>query len=219
MAIKALQALDALTSIGPIVEKYQKILGTKGRKPIIEIKDNVGSAWLAQCAFDPRKETDTTIIRVQKVAMEHPQTLERVVAHEMVHHDQYMTMAPELVDHDEEFEKRAAKINAIMGPNFVTKESDKEFVYGRTSKPFYVLIIKNKDGQYGFLWSPKLTTAARVQIADTHQRFGARLFVSSDAILPSKCKARIGSKSICSPPELQATLGALYETGKNLLKA
>lgn len=227
--LAALRELDALTLVQPLVDKYLKILGTtKGRKPTIKVVDNIGARWLGRCIWSPRKP-DTSLIEVQKSILAHPVTLERVVAHEVCHHDFYMVMNEVDVqmmrqglmsDHGADFEQAAAKVNAVMGKGFVSKTSDSEYVRDVKTKPFYMLIVPAFLGdKFGYIWGVRLTDKAKAQVRSIQERYKAKLLTSTEERWTA-CASRLGSRyaGVCIPKETehQATLRKLYEAGENL---
>lgn len=227
--LAALRQLDALTLVSPLVDKYLKLLGvTKGRKPTIKIVDNIASRWLGRCIWSPR-HPDTSVIEVQKSILSHPVTLERVVAHEICHHAFYMVMNEIdirmmrqglMSDHGQDFEEAAAKVNAVMGTNFVTKTSDSEYTRDAKTKPFYMLIVPSYAGdKFGYIWGVRLTEKAKEQARKIQAHYKAKLLTSTEERW-TKCASRLGSRfaGVCIPKEAehQATLQKLYEAGENL---
>ena len=229
-ALAALRSLDAITLVSPLVDKYLQILGTtKGRKPSIEIANNIGSRWLGRCVFYPDRLGSTTI-QIQKSILSHPMTLERVVAHEVVHHHNYMDMNE--VDfallrrgigdgHGREFEAQAARINAVMGPNFITKKSDSEYVLDKETKPYYLLIESMPTGvRLGYTWGVRLTPKMKDWVRKRQAR-GAKLLMSTSSKWIEGCPSRFGSGyvGVCIPREAehQQMLRALFESGQNIV--
>lgn len=195
--------------------------------PRIKIRHNLGSKWLGRCRWtsaDPK----TTTIELQRSILDDPQTLERVFAHEMVHHANFLDLGP--VDlaviqlgikpegHGKEFLDLAARINAVMGPGFVSKESDQSYVVDRHGKEFFILVgpYSHASTRLGFAWSARLTPEGKERAKREIAR-GARLFRITDsrwAIGKAKIR-RFGGLSIPhqGTPE-ERDLRILYETGK-----
>jgi len=104
------------------VTKYMGILQIDGERPSIELRNNPRVDWVGRSdshAGRPGHPPATTI-ELQKRLFENDRFLERVIAHEMVHHRNYLA-ATEDEKHGAAFREGAARINAIMGPDFVVE--------------------------------------------------------------------------------------------------
>jgi GNAT superfamily N-acetyltransferase len=92
----------------------------------------------------------TTAISIQKKALVDDRTLRRIVAHELCHHEEFLVIEAgklsklgfekyeqqkETDTHGTEWKKIAARFNAKYGEDFVTEESDKDFVVAKTASP------------------------------------------------------------------------------------
>lgn len=147
------------------LQKYLQFFGATST-PRIEIKDNVGSKWLGR-TYWRTSQPENTIIELQRSILVDPRTLERVVAHEIVHHVEMTTMSQEDIDkfrvgirpreHGERFTQLAQKINHAAGEDFVTEKSDVDYVITST-KNFYLLIVPAEllglpKGRYAFSWN------------------------------------------------------------------
>ena len=81
-------------------------------------------AWAAR--IDRRggrsRSTDSATIELQRQHVANDaKFLERVIAHEMIHHRNYLD-GTEDEKHGDAFREGAARINAIMGPDFVVEK-------------------------------------------------------------------------------------------------
>lgn len=205
-----------------IVAKYMDILRIDGEPPIVKIRDNLGSTWLGRDSWSG-KMPYTTTMEIQRRVLSDPNTLERVVAHEMVHHRNALSLTKEEEAmlrlgvrpeaHGRSFLQGAALINAVMGANFVTVTSDAEYSVAKNTKEFYVLIEPYSETRLGYSWAVRLSPEA-VDIVASKSAKGAKLIKTTDDRWASG-KARIkrfGGMSIPkegSPAERELRL--LYE--------
>ncbi len=168
--------------LAELVDKYAGILGFSGPSPHIDIADNLGSDWLGITELSLRDPTTTTIT-LQARILDDPLTCEKVLAHEMVHHWEMMSLGvSDLVrlkmgikppSHGESFHQGAAIINAVMGEGFVTVSSDKSYVLARNARPFYLLIVPTRgyvsardavEMPYGYAWAVRITPVNREKV-------------------------------------------------------
>ena len=113
---------DAARRIDDHVTKYMDVLQIDGERPVIKVRDN-SKAWAGRA--DRHPERPTTLIELQKKWLsqgaKHDKFTERVVAHEMVHHRNYLA-GTEDEKHGPAFREGAARVNAVMGPGFVAEK-------------------------------------------------------------------------------------------------
>ena len=102
------------------VTKYMEILQIDGERPNIKLRNNPSVHWVGR-TDGPSDRPPTTTIELQKRLFKNDRFLERVIAHEMVHHRNYLA-STEDEKHGASFREGAARINAIMGPDFVVEE-------------------------------------------------------------------------------------------------
>lgn len=207
------------------VTKYAEMLGASGLpRPIIKLRDNLGSKWLGRCTYR-LSSPDTTVIEIQKAILAHERTLERVVAHEMIHHVEALTMTPEErrmlqlgvkpQGHGSDFLAHASKINAVMGNNFVTVKSDQEYVIENTKKKeFYLLIaplFHRNHPRLGWAWSPRPSPDA-LEWAQKRVQEGGKLIKSTDLRWTAGAKLkRFGGLAVPSNDEEAKLLRELYD--------
>jgi len=151
--------------IDDLVDEYMDILDVHDR-PRVVIRDNLGSRWLGRDKWTER-DPNTSTIELQRRILDDPRTLERVVAHEMVHHANAMGFTDEQIarmrigispmGHGRDFLELADRINAIKGDGFVTVVSDADYVYAETSRPYLLLIVELSDGRLGYAWGSRIT--------------------------------------------------------------
>jgi len=114
------------SGIGALVDKYMSLLGVVGERPILKVRSALGVSWLGRTKWSSH-EPHTTTIELQRSIVGDARTLERVLAHEMVHHRDMISMTegdiavsrfvkPE--SHGAAFMQGAEIINAVMGPGF-----------------------------------------------------------------------------------------------------
>ena len=214
-----------LRRVEDLVDKYMDILDVVGMTPRVVVRDNLGSKWLGRTIWTPR-EPDTTVIQLQKAVLAHEDTLERVLAHEMIHHKEMLELTEaekaglrvgiRPPEHGEKFRKLARKVNDVMGEDFVTEKSDQTYVQ-QSTKTFYVLVMPMHGGpNYGFAWAVRLTPNARSYF-EKLSASGARLLQTTN---PRWARgAKLGERRGLSVPvskEDQDALRQMYErVGKN----
>ena len=133
-----------------IATRCMEILGHTGQPPEFVIVNNLGSEWLGRCTWRSSR-LDTTLIELQHRALANQTTLERVLAHEMVHHWEFSQLTESQLaglkigirpaSHGRLFFEGAAKINSFMGDNFVTEKSDTTYELPANTQKFYLLIM------------------------------------------------------------------------------
>lgn len=220
-------SIETIAMIESFVEKYLAMLGEQDLpRPQIEFRSNIVAEWLGQDVWSLRKPTTT--LRLQKSILGDPRTLERVIAHEMIHHVDFLRMSePEiemLVEmrklgrktyrdaHGESFLAKAAQINVAMGDGFVTKVSDAEYVTARNVKPFFLLIVplSTTNDKLGWAWAARLSGDGQTRVAK-QLALGARLVQSTNDLWLYGAKIKkYGGVSVPRKPEDQAELRRLF---------
>jgi len=71
--------------INGYITKYMGILQIAGEPPVIKLRSNLGSKWLGRSTWKPSSPS-TTLLELQTSILGDDRTLERVIAHEMIHH-------------------------------------------------------------------------------------------------------------------------------------
>lgn len=213
-----LENIDA--SIEAYIAKYMDLLGIAGASPIVKLRSNLGSKWLGRSTWST-KSPHTTLLELQQSILGDDRTLERVIAHEMIHHrdalaisDKDLTLMrvgikPEA--HGASFREGAARINAVMGSGFVTELSDKEYVRTPSQKKFLVLITPHSHGRFGWAWAARLSPEAKTYVDEQIAR-GSRLVYSTDDRWTRGTKIkRYGGYSLPKSDEDVARLQELYQ--------
>jgi hypothetical protein len=213
---------SAKDEIAGYMTKFLNMLDAPGESPRVVIRDNIGARWLGRDVWTS-KDPDTTTIELQREILGHSRTLERVIAHEIIHHVDAIRMTeadralikigikPE--SHGASFRAGAAKINAVMGDGFVTAMSDQEYVQAaETSRAYFVLIVPIPGGQLGYAWITRLTSGV-TEWVNRKLLEGARIVQTRDPRWTSGVKIKkYGGVSLPRKPEDQAKLRALYDS-------
>lgn len=180
------RSAQSLGQAEEFVTKYMQILGiADAMRPTLVARNNLGSAWLGRNTFNVTR--NTSLIEIQARILSEPKTLERVVAHEIIHHHDGLKMPTAVAalvklgikpnGHGKSFLEGAAKINAVMGKDFVTIRSDEEYVQAPNTKEFFILIapVSKTPLRLGYAWAVRISPEAcewvKRRMAD-----GAQLF-------------------------------------------
>jgi hypothetical protein len=178
------------TEIIEIVAKYMGVLGVED-PPEVTIVDNLGSAWLGICRWTAN-DPNTSHIKLQRRILAHPATLDRVLAHEMVHHWEFSRLTPEQVSlirygikpesHGAKFREGAAEINRLMGDDYVTRTSDASYELSKNTREFYLLIMpmSHRENRLGWAWAGRLTPQIKDRIARECRERQAKLIKTTD---------------------------------------
>lgn len=228
------EKLDA--TFARLTKKYLAILQFDGPPPRWQLKNNLGPKWLGRCVWAPSMPETCTIL-VQKIATTDPRTLERVAAHELCHHAEFLggvatftarygagppdkvmrfvsTMMRAQASHAEPFLAGAAKVNAVMGKDFVTVKSDESYATSETGRPFYVLVGPISPGsvRIGWAWSARLSDEAVRYVQLKVGKQGFKILRSRDTRL-TNTNARIrhgGGLALANDARLQEDVARLY---------
>lgn len=210
-----------------LAKKYMRMLGMPSAVPRIIVRDNLGSRWLGQTRWRKRRSGTEIWIELQAKALDDERTCERIIAHEIVHCVELMT-APEEelieaaifgdVEHGPTFHKLAATINAEMGEDFVTEESDRSYEIAEPSRPFFVLVERLRDGRLAWSWfakeTPHITSVVRRKTAE-----GAVLAGSTSLDLLAGVKIRKGKIGVSVAQPGSDAEAELQEILKNTERA
>ena len=213
---------EKIAEIESYVEKYLGVLGAADlRRPKIVLRGNLGARWLAKDVWSTADPTTTTM-EVQRRILGHSLTLERVIAHEVIHHVDSVRRGTEqmalarygLYDaHGRSFRELAAVINAETCPGFVTEKSDQEHVTDAVCKTYLVVIVPFGK-RLGYAWTARLSKEGAAYLQEKIDKNGARATYSTDpgwAERGAKFR-RLGSYSVPDSEEDQAKLRALYDS-------
>jgi len=215
--------LDAIAArIDDHVTTYMGLLDIRGERPTVKLRSNLGSKWLGRSTWSSRRP-HTTLLELQQAILGEDRTLERVIAHEMIHHrDALAISANDLVlmgvgikpeSHGASFREGAARVNAVRGPGFVTEFSDKEYRHAPSLKKFFVLITPLPNGLLGWTWAARLGDKAKDWANDLVAR-GSRLVQTTDERWTRGRKiVRYGGYSVPRDSQEAKLLQDLYATG------
>lgn len=195
----AVSVMHVETSVKKYLDKFFKEYNLP--VPRIKIVNSTTAKWLGRDIYDPKVDKNNTTIEIQKSITNDERTLDRVICHELIHHFVFVTKFghPETGDeawnqhneanklgftadgHGVEFQKWADKINAVMGKDYVTKESDTSYVVDFTKEYFLLIMPTSKNSEnYMYAWSLKPTSDQKEVILQKMRDENARLFMSKD---------------------------------------
>ena len=213
-----------MSTIDDLVDKYMGVLSIRGARPIVHVKTRIGSRWLGLCRWS-EKLPHTTTITLDRSIVGDPRTLERILAHEMVHHRDLLNLTPPEIalikmaikpeGHGPSFRQGAAIINAVMGPDFVTVTSDQETVQSAPERDFYLLIAPAYGDTLGYAWAARLSPEA-LAIVEKKVKEGGKLLMSRDRRWTygrAKIKRYVGLNIPKKGSAEELQLRALYERG------
>lgn len=213
-------SLDEIAArIDDYVTKYMGVLAIDGERPIVKLRSNLGSKWLGRSTWSSKRPR-TTLLEIQQSILGDDRTLERVIAHEMIHHRDALALTERDItlmgvgikpeSHGASFREGAARINAVMGPGFVTEISDKDYRHTSSKKVFFVLITPLPGGRLGWTWAVRLGDKAKGW-ADELVARGSRLVQTTDDRWTHGLKiVRYGGYSMPRDPQEAALLQALF---------
>jgi predicted SprT family Zn-dependent metalloprotease len=116
---------DTMKRIREMAQKHQEILGV-GHLPLPEFKvsQRTGARYGGTCKY--WRNTQRVLVTVQRAMAADPVALERVIAHEMCHAVLWKLhgWTARLFGHGPMFKALAAKLNAVLGDNFVSITCD-----------------------------------------------------------------------------------------------
>jgi len=203
--------------------KYARILGTP-MIPKIAIRNNLASKWLGRCQLRWHSSLgrQENLMEIQKRAMFDERTLDRVVAHEMAHHAEFLEVPLDqialiragikisLPSHGARWQHFADKINRVMGADYVTVVSDASHLIAPETKPYILMIVKSSAlGQYAYAIGMKMTPKMRLYLHQYMTR-GARIIESRDPRWARGPKISSGYLSTPKEPEDYQKLERLY---------
>ena len=183
--------------------------------PHFKVVRHTGAKWLGRCTFK-RSNPVTTTIEIQKSILNVPESLDRVLCHEMIHHADFMVN--ELArtkyrdGHGLYFTEMANKINAKRGKNYVTEKSDSGYAVEDLGQEIHMLIYPFNNG-------PELGYTVAVRPSAKQKEYIQRLLDLRDAAKLIKTKDNQwaggpkiwGTKLAVHEGERQEVLRKLYE--------
>jgi 8-oxo-dGTP pyrophosphatase MutT (NUDIX family) len=182
--------------IPSIVRKLMAVLPAGTPMPNIKVVNSPTSHWLGICRF--KYGDDNTLIELQQSIIGDTHTLERVIAHELCHHAEFMesaAMAKEKgwskethakIDkythrpHGPKFREWANKFNAIYGADFVTETSDSDMVRAESTRDINVLLWAKPNGKLYWCFTMRPSAKQREFIKDKLAQPGYKYVVTRD---------------------------------------
>lgn len=191
-------------------------------EPAVVLQHDTGSRWLGRWSVRWKDGLpDRPTIQIQRAVLSDPRTLERVVAHEVVHHVQYLRLSPgelELVrigvrpvGHGPSFHQIADVLNQMVGEGFVTETSDQEYVVVPSGRKILLLIAPTRTGRLGWQWATRLGPKAKVWVERTTLERAARLVEALDNNMVWTSGPRIKAWNGWGIPPDEQTEGQLRE--------
>lgn len=179
---------------------------------------------------------DNTTIEVQKRVLGHEDTLRRIIAHELCHHEVALLIAkPKLLEvgyetykrygsilgpngHGKEWKAVAERFNAKYGENFVTETSDQNMVIDEQGKEIFVLINQHAYGhnkkRLGWEWAVNLSLKAKEFLNALDWTSGEYKLVKTTDHMFTNSRAKIqrfGGWALARTPEQEQKLQDLWE--------
>src|SRR5208282_1041254 len=156
---------------------------------------------------------DNTTLEIQKKVLGHEETLRRVIAHELCHHEVALLVAkPKLLEigydtykrygnifgpdgHGKEWKEVAKRFDAKYGADFVTEKSDKDTVVDEQGKEIFVLLNNYVYGRHkqrlGWQWAVGLSRQAMAYLDGIDWASGEFKLVKTTDSVFTKGRGRI----------------------------
>ncbi len=110
------------------------LLAIAGEPPVVRLRDNLGSRWLGRSTWTSSRP-ETTLLEIQRSILGDARTLERVVAHEMIHHRDALAISKNEV--------------ALLRVGIRPESHGATFREGAASWPFGSGVIRTKSSRPG----------------------------------------------------------------------
>lgn len=187
---------------------------------------------------------DRPIVEIHQRVLDNPESLERVIAHELIHVWQY-TCVPEVQEyfkvahetggrvtrdvaqrlkrimneyagHGDNFHQWADRINKLKGPGFVTEKSDETLKTARNTKPFYIFLEKWDDGRIAYGVFVRPSPQIRQEMERRSEDRETKLFQTTDErfLQPTRLGPFGKGRFIPKDPEAIKILQDLWKNGK-----
>jgi hypothetical protein len=238
-----LSRVEAAVSVMQVENSIKKILNKFFKEynlpmPRIKIANSLTAKWLGRDVY--KSGDTTTTIEVQKRITDDEKTLDRILAHELIHHWEFLILNPNAdaknsyiqkaneiyrgkqMSHGRPFRDWSAKINAVMGKDYVTEKSDSTYVLTSLDKDYYVLItpFPNID-RLGWGWAVRPSSIQWQIIKYNIENRKSKLFKTRDDRFLGGTKIKRGSLSLPHTGTeegkiLQGFLQEMYKSGKEV---
>jgi hypothetical protein len=215
---------DDLAKVTAIVREYHQQFMPQLEFPTITIVNSLRSGWLGQDSWSPLNPTNTKI-KIQQSILADEKILRSVVAHELCHHEDDILNYANLLPwqrknwdaHGVSWRAVAARMNAVLGANFVNKTSDMPSVKTDTGKKYYLAIIKWHNGtlRYAVTFSPSQKQVEFMQQKMTSSRDIVKLFTTTDPDFVNGPNLGTGWLPARSP-EATAKLQQFWDSGEEV---
>jgi len=202
--------------------------------PRIKIVNQISSDWLGRTTYTPKIDPNNTTIEIQKRVTTDEKSLDRVIAHELIHHfeliakfghpetgkdawDKMLKLRKQGMRedaHGKTFHEWAEKINSVMGKDYVTEKSDMSYVT-EVDKDFFVVVLPATGNKYSYAWMVRPSRDQQIQVQKMIMDQKAKLFTTRDSRFTNGFKVKkFGPTGVPRDEELQKTLKHMYDTGK-----
>lgn len=185
--------------------------------PVFKVVRHTNPKWNGRCVY---RFGETSTIELQKRILGDDKTLDRILAHELIHHADFLLnlkganarAARNREGHGKFFREAAERVNAAMGKDYVTEKSDATYVAEDKLVDFYVLIEKHPDksGRYMFAKALRPSSKQQQYIERHAADKGAKLIKSKDRKFLEGV-ADIGKGWSVPKDEFQDLLKTMYE--------
>lgn len=143
------KAIDRAVTVGyceVMARKHLAILGVTLPLPRFTVVARVGARWGGRCKW--RSDWTTCVIEIHETMTGNPRDLERVVAHEIIHHVVFMQQgrAGRWVGHGGVFLEMLAKLNATLGEGFVTTMCGDDYLRAELARPIHLVLWRRLGG-------------------------------------------------------------------------
>ncbi len=202
-------------------KKHLAILGVPDMAlPTFEVVTRTGARWAGQCQW--KYIWPTCNIRVQSYMAGDERSLERVVAHEVIHHVLFMQYGKHAVriNHGGEFLVHMRVLNDVLGADFVTTSCGDD--YTRTpSRTAITLLMHRKPGAIkpSISWYVRQTPRV-IRIVQAMLVQGWEVRVANTDKVAWTSYPRTGSRYYATPTDdMMPEVAQLWERGQNLVRA
>lgn len=138
------------TTLNKIARKYMDILGAPADMPLplFRVLHRPGARWLGRCWHRP---FPTCTIELQRHMTQNPATLERIVAHEVVHHVLNLCHGLPMaryIGHGRLFLQAASRVNAAVCSDYVTVKNDADnstMDHGKLPRPVVLMLYRHPE--------------------------------------------------------------------------
>lgn len=188
--------------------------------PVIKIVDDRGPHWLGKCRYAPNELPGNCTILIQKKILGDSETLDRVMAHELIHHLEYMltsqtqnvrTMRWTTRGHGQFFHEWERRINSQVGKDWINESSDSSYVLTDESRPALIVIRKMYNDRLVWSWMVRPSAGQKEELKRLEHEAGAKVFRSTNSVLMTGPKFAKWGKWASGDKEIEKLLKEMYE--------